>query len=64
MKKQGYKSINSTGMKKGGCECGCQAITKSNHPDPFVKSKPKPLKKSKPKPLIIKKQKEQKHNPY
>lgn len=51
------------GMKKGGCQCGCQAMTKSNCPDPTIKKK-KPLTKNKPKPLIIKKSKTQIQNPY
>jgi len=51
------------GMKKGGCECGCQAMTRSNCPDPTIK-KAKPIKKTKAKPLIIKKPKKQTQNPY
>ena len=53
----------SEGMKKGGCKCGCQAMTKSNCPDPTIK-KAKPIKKDKAKPLIIKKPKKQIQNPY
>ena len=49
-------------MKEGGCKCGCQAITKSNHPDPFKKKNnddKKPMKVEK-----MKKPKDQKLNPY
>lgn len=60
-KNSAYKNINSSGMKKGGCKCGCQAMTKSNHPDPFKKSNPKPLTK---KTVKIKKDPKQKINPY
>ena len=43
---------NSEGMKSGGCKCGCQAMTKSNCPDPFTtktNDDKKPLIKSKDK---------------
>ncbi len=64
-KNSGYKNINSSGMKKGGCNCGCQAMTKSNHPDPFKKTNPKPLLvKQKNKTVKIKKDPKQKINPY
>ncbi len=59
-KNQGYKNINSSEMKDGGCKCGCQANTKSNHPDIFAKKK-KETKAVVPK---LKKPKEQKLNPY
>mgnify|MGYP003635962450 FL=1 len=61
MKKSEYKSINSSstkkiskdkGQKSGGCKCGCQAMTKSNCPDPFTtktNDDKKPLIKSKDK---------------
>lgn len=61
MKKSEYKSINSStpkkivkdkGQKNGGCKCGCQAMTKSNCPDPFT-TKTKDDKK----PLIKKEKK-------
>jgi len=39
-KNSGYKSINSSMMKSGGCKCGCKIQTKSNHPDPLKTFKP------------------------
>lgn len=35
---KGIKVIKKEiGQKNGGCKCGCQAMTKSNCPDPFKK---------------------------
>lgn len=56
------------GMKEGGCGCGCQAKTISNHPDP---TNVKPQKemgnikmKGKEKPKKLNKPKNQRLNPY
>ncbi len=68
MKNSQYKSINSSatkkavkdekGQKSGGCKCGCQAMTKSNCPDPFTTKN-----NDDKKPLIQSKTKKSK-NPY
>ena len=51
-KPNNYKNINSSGMKSGGCKCGCQAITSSNHPDPFKIKEKKKTKRSKSLPIF------------
>lgn len=61
-KNKGYKNINtsSTKMVSGGCKCGCQMMTKSNHPDPIKNIKPKQVENK----VKMKKPKGQKLNPY